>query len=590
MRSYPSPGLSSSEPPKRKQPLLNRFFGAIHTLSASDGFLMRLALVVCGVFLLAFLIQASMHYTVTIATGGGTFSEGIVGVPRFVNPVLAVTRADKDLSALIYDGLLRLGANGTLENNIADSITVSEDGLTYNVILKTGVTFHDGHPLTARDVAFTMEHIQDPMLSSPLRGNFDGVKVEVVGEYELNFIVPEAYSLFTENLTFGILPEHIWKDAGSEEFPFSPYNNEPIGSGPYKIEKIERSVSGIPEVYILKSHEGYLWGAPKIETFEIYFFATESGLVDAFKKGVIKSVVGVTPETIQSLGLNQETHHLERIPLPRTFAVFLNPNKAAALRDPAAREALSAAIDRAQLIESVLGGYGNPLSGPVPPGFGVTISMPTTTIPNEEDVRAILRNGGWKLNEESGVWEKEIDGADTPLAFTIATANQSGFAATAEFLKVAWEHIGASVQIDQFEQADLTQGVIRPRDYEALLFGTHLGRSLDYYSFWHSSQRNDPGLNVALFANITTDSILAEMRRSTDPAERAARIERFAAELDEENPAIFLYAPELLYVFPNDVHGASFSGVSDPQERFARVDEWFIETESVWPFFTDENN
>ncbi len=100
MRSYPSPGLSSSEPPKRKQPLLNRFFGAIHTLSASDGFLMRLALVVCGVFLLAFLIQASMHYTVTIATGGGTFSEGIVGVPRFVNPVLAVTRADKDLSAL----------------------------------------------------------------------------------------------------------------------------------------------------------------------------------------------------------------------------------------------------------------------------------------------------------------------------------------------------------------------------------------------------------------------------------------------------------------------------------------------------------
>ena len=99
------------------------------------------------------------------------------------------------------------------------------------------------------------------------------------------------------------------------------------------------------------------------------------------------------------------------------------------------------------------------------------------------------------------------------------------------------------MQIDQFEQADLTQGVIRPRDYEALLFGTHLGRSLDYYSFWHSSQRNDPGLNVALFANITTDSILAEMRRSTDPAERAARIERFAAELDEENPAIFLYAP-----------------------------------------------
>jgi peptide/nickel transport system substrate-binding protein len=529
-----------------------------------------------------------MHYTVRIATEGGTFTEGIVGVPRFVNPVLAVTRADKDLSELIYDGLLRLGADGSLENNIADSVTVSDDGLTYNVVLKSDVTFHDGHPLTARDVAFTVEHIQDPALNSPLRGNFDGVKVEVVGDYELNFILPEAYSFFPENLTFGILPEHIWKEAGSEEFPFSPYNNEPIGSGPYKVEKITRSVSGIPEVYVLRANEQYLHGAPKIDTFELHFFSTESGLVDAFKKGVIESVVGVTPDTIAALNMNPETHHLERIPLPRTFAVFLNPNKAAALRDPAARKALSAAIDRTKLIDTVLGGYGNPLWGPVPPGFGVDVSASTTTtVPSEEDVRTILRDGGWKLNEDSGIWEKEIGGVVTPLSFTIATANQSGFAATAEFLKDAWEHIGASVQIDQFEQADLTQGVIRPRDYEALLFGTHLGRSLDYYSFWHSSQRNDPGLNVALFANITTDSLLTEMRKNTDPETRADQIEEFAEELSEENPAIFLYAPELLYVFPNDVAGASFKGVSDPEERYARVNEWFTETESVWPFFTD---
>ena len=585
MSSY-SPLESSTKGPRKRRSLVDSYFNWLYRLPISDGFLMRLALVVLGTFLLVFLIQQSLHYTVRVATNGGTFSEGVVGVPRFVNPVLAVTRADRDLVALVYDGLLRVGANGLLEPNIAESITQSEDGLTYNIVLKQGIVFHDGHPLTARDIAFTVERIQDPILSSPLRGNFEGVKVEIINDYELNFVLTESYSLFMENLTFGILPEHIWKDAGTEEFPFSPYNNEPIGSGPYSVHKIVRSVSGIPETYILRSFENYAWGKPKIETFEMYFFPTETALIDAFKKGTIGSVVGITPDTVQALNMQETTHHLERIPLPRTFAVFLNPNKSAALRDPAARNALNVAIDRTSLINTVLGGYGNPLWGPIPPGFGAE-SIISTTTKSEEDVRAILRNGGWKLNEESGVWEKEIDDTTVPLSFTIATANQPGFAATAEFLKEAWQHIGADVQIDQFEQADLTQGIIRPRNYEALLFGTHLGRSLDYYSFWHSSQRNDPGLNVALFANITTDSILTEMRRNANPEERIERIERFAEEVSKENPAFFLYAPELVYVFPNTVQGATFTGVGEPQERFARVHEWFIETETVWPFFTE---
>lgn len=588
MRSYLSPKLTHSEPTSKK-PRIDRFFRWLHTLSASDSLLMRTALLAFGIFFVAFLAQLSVHYSARVAAQGGVFSEGVVGVPRFINPVLAATRADKDLTALIYDGLLRLNADGTLGNNIAESVTVSDDGLTYNVILKKGITFHDGQPLTAQDVAFTVAEIQDPLLNSPLRGNFIDIKTEVVGDYEINFVLPQAYSLFKKNLTFGILPEHIWKGASAEEFPFSPYNNEPVGSGPYKVQKITRSVSGIPSAYLLEPNPTYLNGAPKINRFEIHFFPTEADLVAAFKKGVISSVAGITPESITALGLDPKTSHVERIPLPRTFAVFMNQNKSEVLRDPAVRKALSIAIDRTQLIDTVLGGYGNPLFGPVPPGFGIpAATFPTSTVSNEENARAILRTGGWKLNEQSGVWEKDINGTVTPLSFAIATVNQGSFVTTAEFLKNTWEHMGASVQIDQFEQADLTQGVIRPRNYEALLFGADLGRSLDFYSFWHSSQRNDPGLNVALFANITTDSILSKMRRTTDDNERAQYITNFAQEMSDENPAIFLYAPELLYVFPNVVQGASFAGVSEPQERFARANEWFTETESVWPFFTKQ--
>lgn len=575
-------------PSKSRRSIGNAYFKRIHTLKASDAFVIKVALLCVVVFAALLIIRMSTSNSVQIAATGGTYSEGIIGTPRFVNPVLAVTRADKDLTTLIYDGLMKLGPDGALIPSIAESVTVSEDGLTYNVILKQTVTFHDKTLLTARDVVFTFNHIQDPLLASPLRGNFDGVQIEEVGEYEVNFILPEAYSPFIENLTFGILPEHIWKDAGSEEFPFSQHNSEPIGSGPYMVTNIVHNASGIPEVYTLTAFETYHIHTPKIETIELHFFPTEEKLQLAFKKGDIEGVVGVDPSQLIGYRLDETTHHLERIPLPRTFAVFLNQNKSAALRDPSARKALDASINREELVTSVLGGYANPLSTPVPPGFGIELSSTTNTAHGDIDTaRDILTKGGWKLNLETQLWEKEIDKNTTALTFSIATVNNSAFEATAEFLRSSWEKLGVPVTIKQFEQTDLTQAIIRPRDYEALLFGTQLGRPLDYYSFWHSSQRNDPGLNIALYANITTDSILSEMRRTNDAAARTQAIQKFADEVAKETPALFLYAPELLYIFPNHIQNAAFSRVGEPHERFMNVHDWYIETESVWPFFTE---
>ncbi len=564
--------------------LIDTYFAKVHALRASDALFLKTALFTTVIFFLLFLIGLSTKYMIATPAYGGTLSEGVVGTPRFVNPVLAVTRADKDLATLVYDGLMRLGSDGTLVPNIAESITMSDDGLTYNVVMKQNITFHDGVPLTARDVAFTIARIQEPLLNSPLRANFDGILVEVIGEYELNIILPDAYSPFMENLTFGILPEHIWKNAGSEDFPFSQYNSEPIGSGPYAIKEITRNTSGIPEMYTLTSHEAYHLGQPKIETLELRFFPTEEKLVEAFKKGVVESTVAVDAHTLPAFNLNGETHHLERIPLPRTFAVFINQNKSPALRDLSARKALDIAVPRSAIVETILGGYGNTLTTPIPVGFGGQEQSSEVLEANADTARDVLRDGGWKMNEETNVWEKKIDDTVTPLRFSISTMNGGDFTATAELLRSAWAGIGADVTVKQFEQSDFTQSIIRPRDYEALLFGIQVERSLDLYSFWHSSQRNDPGLNVALYANITTDSILSEMRRG-GTAEQTDAIARFTEEIRKEVPAIFLYTPELLYIFPNTVHGASWKGVGEAHERFSNIHEWYTQTESLWSLF-----
>ncbi len=561
-----------------------------NTLPVSDSFFLRaavFALFVSGVWMF---IALSNNAQVAVPASGGSFSEGIVGTPRFVNPVLAVTRTDKDVSALIFDGIMKLGSNGVPVPNVAESVTISEDGLTYNVILKSNVLFHDGTPLTAADIVFTVGRIQEPSLASPLRTNFDGVVVEEIGEHELNFILPEPYSLFPENLTFGILPYHIWKDATNEEFPFSQRNSEPIGTGPYKIGRIERSASGIPESYTLERNTTYHANIPKIERIVLKFFTNEEKLVAAFNKGLIDSAVALDQSSIAQLSIDPETHTIIRMPLPRTFALFLNQNKSPAFRDPAVRKALDLVIDRNALIEATLGGYGKPLNSPIPPGFGIenTESVSTSTESLQDRARAILKSAGWKLSAETGIWEKEIDKTVVPLAFSIATGNTPVFERTAEFLQAEWETLGVSVTIKQFEQSDLTQAIIRPRDYEALLFGTALGRSLDLYSFWHSSQRNDPGLNIALYANLVTDAALEKTRTTQNTALRMESLAIFAEEIKKEVPAIFLYSPELLYVFPNRIIGETFTGLAEPHERFSSVTQWFINTESVWPFFNTE--
>lgn len=574
-----------------KRSIIDRYFAYLKQLPLSDSFLIRALVVVFFISVVWAIASYSVSSQVEVPATGGSFIEGVQGTPRFVNPVLAVSRADRDLSALIYDGLMKVSPEGTLIPHVAESVTLSDDGLTYNVALRHDVLFQDGTPLTARDVLFTMSKLQAPTIASPLRNGFEGVSVEQLGEYELNFVLTEPYAPFIENLTFGILPEHLWKDASDEEFPFSQLNTEPIGSGPYKIDKIIRSKSGIPEEYILAPNDSYFLGPAKIGKFSLRFVSNEDALISLFKSGEIDALSGIDPSRLPDLSLNPETHGIIALPLPRTFALFFNQNRSLALRDKGAREALNIAIDKNALIDAVLHGYGTPLDSPIPPGFGFIEpkqELSTSTFSRVERADAILRNAGWNKNEKTGGWEKKIDGTLTSLAFSISTLNSPLFESTAEFLRASWAEIGVPVTIRQFEQTDLTQSVIRPRDYESLLFGIHVGRALDYYPFWHSSQRNDPGLNVSLYANLNTDQIVTDARKKTTQEGKQQTLEKFVTDIRVESPAIFLFAPKFLYIFPHKVLGTSFSGIVDSSERFANVEDWYTKKDSIWPIFRNE--
>lgn len=565
--------------------LSNIYFSFIERRKVSDRFLFNTALIAVFISVLFAVLSVNSLYTKTIPSTGGTIVEGIVGTPRFVNPVLAINRADHDMVALIYSGLLKLDENGNLVNDIADSIELSEDGRTYHVKIRKDVKFHNGLELKARDVSYTIALIQNPDLKSPLRGNWDGVLVEELGDYEMNIVLEEAYTPFLENLTVGILPRELWDELPIEQVPFSQNNTEPVGTGPYMVTDVLRNKSGLINAYKLSAFNASNYN-PNISTLVFNFYQNEDELLLALTNKEIASTPSLSPELFSQVDTN--TYQIIQAPLPRTFAIYFNQNKSAALRDESVRKALNTAIDKQALVDSVLFGYGIPTDSPVPPGFFTIESSSSTEIEKaKEDATAILVAGGWKKTD-SGTWEKEIDKSIVTLSIALTTANTPLFDQTATYVAEVWKSIGVDVTVSQFEQTDLVQAIIRPRDFEALLYGADIGRQVDLYPFWHSSQKNDPGLNIAQYTNIDVDALLQKIRTEKDKTVHQTLIASVEKIIEDETPAVFLFVPTFGYVLDKNVTPTPLNKLSKQSERFANVSNWHIKSNNLWPIFSNK--
>lgn len=546
---------------------------------------------------------ANTRFLVEVPSYGGSLSEGIIGTPRFVNPVLAVSSADRDVTELLYAGLTRITEEGHVVPYLAENYTISNDGTLYTFILRPEAVFHDGTPITAEDVVFTVGKAQDSALKSPRRANWDGVIAEAIDDRTVTFTLPESYAPFLSNTTLGILPKHIWGNLTAEEFSFSQFNIEPIGSGPYRMRNMKRDASGIPSYYDLEAFEGFAAGEPYLSRLRIRFYDNEDELLSAYKKEDIDSVNAITPEAV--LALEKEGARVLQIPLPRIFGIFFNQDQADIFTDSFARRALEKTIDKERIVTDIMLGYGTAIDSPIPPG-----ALGYTQTPEEEaevmevmetdafeEARAILESGDWqwvptKPTEENpepitGTWQKNIDGSVRTLSFSLATSNTPELKTIAEYVRSTWDAFGVPVTVRYYEAGDLSSQVIRPRLYDALLFGEIVGRETDLFAFWHSSQRGDPGLNVALYANITVDDMLEKAREESDRALRANLIAEAATEIARETPAIFLYAPDFLYVLPETLQGVTIGSVTTPSERFSGIIDWHIETEYVWPVFAE---
>lgn len=545
---------------------------------------------------LGLLLRTTDGLFVSVPATGGSLSEGIIGYPRYINPVLNITESGRDLSSLIYAGLLKENGDGTLEPDLAESYNVSADGLIYDVYLKKDLTFHDGTPVTADDVLFTIDKVKDVNLKSPEYVNWQGVTATKVDDYHIQFMLRTAYTPFAYNLTLGILPKHIWQNINDDQFSFSTYNYEPIGAGPYQFVDLKRDSDGLPLYYELKAFKNYASGAPYIQNIAFYFFKDAETALLSLKSGRIDSVGGVSQDDLKDFNLSG-SEEVKAFDLLRTFAVYLNQNQSEVLVNKEVRQALDASVDRKEIIDWVLGGYGTPVYSPVPSDLLATSTIEdnnATSTAEDDDARIqsareILTDNGWTPGDD-GVLQKKTSNGTTTLAFTLSTSDNQDLKETADLLKETWEKLGAKVDVQTYDSATLNQDVIRPRKYEALLFGEVVGHDADLYPFWHSSQRNDPGLNVAMYTNIKADKALEEERSATTTEDKMEAYSDFNDEIMKDIPAVFLYSPQYLYVVPRTLQGFSSNEIEAPEDRFNDIEKEYVRERKVLKIFYKDPN
>lgn len=513
-------------------------------------------LVVSGFFLVGIFVR---NNTKPAPASGGEYSEAIVGQPAFINPLLADTFVDKTISRLAF----------TSVSDLAEKIESDKSGKIWKVRLKEGLRWSDGEKLTSDDVIFTLQKIQDPQTSSPFFGSWQGVVANRASELEIQFNLSSPYGFFADNLSnLYPVPKHIFADTPASNWRLAEYNLEPIGSGAYSFESLVKKEDGFISEYVLRPNKFYAGNQPFIGNLTFNFFTNQKDAIASFNSGFSDGLPQLAPEDISQI---KRTYDLHSFPLSNYYAVFLNQSQNIALEDEEVRAALSLAVNRDAIVNEALLGYGKKQAGPLPQ------SGESSDFQNFNEQRAIdiLDRIGWKVGE-NGIREKKIKNEVVKLKIELLSPSKDFLKKTAEMVAEDWRKVGVEVGLQVVSAEDLLANQVKNRSYQALLFGNLVNSSGDLFSFWHSSERFYPGLNLSIYNNKNVDKLIEDVRESLTIENKNAAQNELLRLIDRDVPAVFLYSQPYLFLTTKDIQGINAVNLEDFSDRAKEMRNWYV--------------
>jgi peptide/nickel transport system substrate-binding protein len=522
------------------------------------------------------------------------YREGVLGHPESISPLTARSQADRDLVALLFAGLVRNGPNGSVVPDLASRWSTPDDGRTWTFELREDAFWHDGQPVTAADVAFTIHTLQDPDYSGPRSTSWSGVTVQAIGERTVRFTLDTPIGGFLQAATQPIAPAHLLADVPVTSLPDHSFGERPVGSGPFAL------VSREGDLVVLRPPEAPGDGSPMVgpsadpsdslatiaptlrpemphpylDGIEFHYYEDGDTLAADYAAGRLDGVSGVDP-AVASVIAEPGDSRLLRYPGSTLTAVLFNLRPGhPAFASSAARIGLLRAIDREALIDEAYGGSGIRADSLIPtssPLFSGKASPPVEY--NLEDAGKALSKAGWKRAD--GRWG--LRGEKEPLSMELLSPDQaSNPAAYAAAAAVArdWNAFGISVKHTALPPAEFVGERLMQREFDVAVGDIAIGLDPDLYPLLASSQTLSGGSNVVGVQDPTLDRLLAAARAPGTQAERREAYIELQEHLTKEKYVLPLAFADETTVVHEAVAGPVVRQVSDPSDRFWDVLTW----------------
>ncbi len=482
-----------------------------------------------------FLFEVSVLPENAVNTSGDAYVSAGIAEARILIPFLSTDSASSSICSLIYNGLIKVDKDLNVAGDLAKAWEISEDGLVITVYLKKGVKWHDGHSFSAEDVEFTFETILDPGNGCPyISGYTDISDINIIDPNTVQFIYSRPYVPALLRLSMGIIPKHIFKNI--KDIKNSLYAREPIGTGPYIFKKWESS-----RYILLEANQEYFEHVPGLKYYvhritpdkTVQFLELVSGGIDSMELNPYQYIYrSITKEFTSQVQKYKFLDHLY---------VYLGYNLQDPLfKDKRVRQAIGYAINRKEIISSVLLGLGEICTGPflkgtpyydeTVPGYGY----------DTKKARHLLHEAGWIDNDADGVLEK--DGQEFRFRIVTNQGNQVREDA-AQIIQSQLSELGIKVEIQVIAWAAFLDQFINKKKFQAVMLGWTLPVDPDCYSVWHSESIDNGGLNFISYANSEVDALIEDGRSEFDVINRAEIYKKIHRIIAEESPYTFLFFP-----------------------------------------------
>jgi hypothetical protein len=506
------------------------------------------------------------NYSENVFYRGGTYSEGILGEVKTLNPLFTSTNTERSFEQIAFSRIYDIDETGNLKGDLAESVSTSDNYKNFKIKMRNNAVWSDGRKITANDVIFTIKLLREQSINPSGFKAWKNVEISKNSDYEFIVKVPSSSSSVLYSFNFSILPEHILKDIQIEKIRESAFSKNPITSGAFNFKSVQND--GDKTTISLVKNKRYYKGEAYIDNFDIVAFKDEAKLKNALISGEIVASpslkISEFSESERDKLKSRETN------VNRGIYAFLN-NSDSVLKDLKVRKAIQIGVDISKVRKEME--FVDKLDFPTLNQF---LNTKDLSIPKYDfdQAQKILDEAGWKKNS-NGILEK--DGKTAIL--NIATTSVYNYKKAAEEIESQLKKLGFDAKLMIIDKDDKTgafvQSILQPRNYSILVYEIDLGADPDIYAFWHSSQSGQKGLNFSNYNDAVADDLLLNSRTAQSSNEKKLQITKFTQRWLANSVAIGLGQTKTSYVFRKSVQPYSVNNTFVTElNRYADVIYW----------------